>query len=87
MYSKCSEVGVADHIGTQGSDYAFALVMVDVPDVDEFKELQHELNRDREPWMAHYLRRHIINLYCDENFRKRARYDAWADKWLELRRL
>lgn len=67
------------------SEYAFALVLVDVPDIAEFKELHRELHRDREGWMKHYLRRHVINLYCDENFRKRNRYDAWAEKWLKLR--
>jgi hypothetical protein len=67
------------------SEYAFALVLVDAPDVDEFKALHRELHRDREQWMKHYLRRHVINLYCDENFRKRTRYDAWAEKWLRLR--
>lgn len=68
------------------SDCAFAFVLVDVPDIDEFKALLRELQRDREPWMTHYLRRHIINLYCDENLRKRTRYDAWAEKWLALRK-
>lgn len=67
------------------SEYAFALVLVDVPDVAEFKALHRELHRDREPWMTHYLRRHVVNLYCDENYRKRTRYDARAEKWLKLR--
>jgi hypothetical protein len=66
------------------SEHTFAVVMVDIPDVDEFKKLHRELNRDSEPWMAHYLRRHVINLYCDENYRKRSRYDSWAEKWLEV---
>lgn len=67
------------------TEYTFALVMVDIDDIDEFKELQRELNRDREDWMKHCLRRHIINLYCDDNYRKRTRYEAWAEKWLDLR--
>lgn len=66
------------------SQHACALVVVDVPDVEEFKGLDRELRRDREPWMSHYLQRHIINLYCDENYRKRSRYEDWAEKWLQI---
>lgn len=40
------------------SEYAFAIVVVDVPDVSQFKALHRELHRDRERWMAHYLKRH-----------------------------
>lgn len=68
------------------SEYAFALVLVDVPDIDEFKALDRELRRDRERWMKHYLKRHVLNLYCNDSFRRRTRYDAWAEKWLALRK-
>lgn len=67
------------------TEYVFALVMVNLPDVNEFKLLRRELYRDKEPWMSHCLRLHMVNLYCDQNLRKRVRYDEWAARWSLLR--
>lgn len=67
------------------SEGAFAIVLVDVQDVSAFRALNKELHRHKEPWMAHYLRVYVSNLFCDENFRKRTRYERWADEWLARR--
>lgn len=64
------------------TEYAFAIVLVDVADTVQYEQLVKEFKRQRESWMAHYLRIHLINMYCDENLRKRNRYDAWAELWL-----
>lgn len=65
----------------KGSQYGFALVMVDIPDVDAHRTLVSALPPRKEPWMAHFLKVHVVNLYCDENHRKRTRYEQWSDDW------
>lgn len=67
------------------SEAAFAIVLVDVQDISAFRELGREFHRVKEPWMAYYLRICVINLFCDENFRKRTRYEKCAEEWLARR--
>ena len=67
------------------SECAFAIVLVDIPDESAHRVLVKELNRDKDPWMAHYLRVAVINLFCDENFRQRRGYKQWAEEWLDRR--
>jgi hypothetical protein len=67
------------------SEGAFAIVLVDVTDVSAYRTLVTELRRAKEPWMAHYLRVEVINLFCDNNFRTRTRYKLWAEEWTARR--
>jgi hypothetical protein len=69
----------------RNSEGAFAIVLVDVTDVSAYRALVKELHRVKEPWMAHYLRVEVINLFCDENFRQRTRYEQWAEEWTARR--
>lgn len=67
------------------SEMAFAIVLVDIPEILAYETLVKDFNRNRESWMTHYLQVHVINIYCDENLRKRTRYEQWADQWLARR--
>ena len=65
---------------------AFAIVLVDIDDVEVYEDVRRELKRVKESWMTHYLQVHVVNLYCDENLRQRNGYVAWTERWLNLAR-
>jgi hypothetical protein len=61
----------------EGSKNAFAIVLVNL-EKNLYEELQKEFSRaSREDWMNHYLFIHVLNVFCDENGRKRPWYKAW----------
>lgn len=63
------------------STNAFAIVLVNVEDRELFAEFQKEFRSKREEWMSHYLFIHLVNVYCDDNGRKRRWYDKWREEW------
>ncbi len=65
------------------SEYAFAIIMIDVTDIHLYNNLCKEFDREKESWMKHYLKVHLINMFCDEDGRKRTRYEDWAEGWLD----
>lgn len=65
----------------ENSTNAFAVVLVNVEDRELFAGFQKEFSTDREEWMKHYLFIHLVNIYCDENGRKRRWYDDWRAEW------
>lgn len=67
------------------SKNAFAIALVNIADANQHVEFQQAFARPtREPWMSHYLYVHVVNVYCDENGRKRRWYDGWHHEWQEL---
>lgn len=63
----------------QYSKNAFAVVFLNVADGGAFRELRKELTA-REDWMSHYLFIHVVNVFCDDNGRKRPWYDRWQEE-------
>lgn len=61
------------------SKNAFAIVFLNLADGSAFAELKRELTA-REEWMSHYLFIHILNVFCDENGRKRPWYNRWHEE-------
>ena len=67
------------------SKNAFAVVFVNVSDTDDYWILDREFRREKEDWMKYYFYPHIINVYCDDNGRKRNWYNKWAADWIGLK--
>lgn len=65
----------------QDSNNTFAIVLVNNQDNDCVDAIKKELGRQKEEWMKHYLFTHIINVYCNENGRKRPWYDQWKKEF------
>ncbi|GEM_PF-6400264 len=65
------------------SKNAFAVVLVNL-EKEAHEEIQREFSRtSREDWMNHYLFIHVLNVYCDENGRKRPWYNEWSEQMTE----
>lgn len=68
------------------SKNAFAIVLVNLQK-EPYEEIQREFSRaNREDWMNHYLFVHVLNVYCDENGRKRPWYDEWENDMNEWKK-
>lgn len=59
------------------SKYCFAMVLLNIQDKYAFGDIKHELCRDKDEWMKHYLFTHVLNIYCTDNGHKRPWYDKW----------
>lgn len=66
----------------EDSRNAFAIALVDV-NKDLYLELRREFGATREEWMTHYLFVHVLNVFCDDNGRKRNWYNNWKQKMNE----
>lgn len=64
------------------SDNAFAIVLVNL-EKEPYEEIRREFSNAREEWMKHYLFIHVLNVYCDENGRKRQLYNKWVENMKE----
>jgi hypothetical protein len=65
------------------SKNAFAVALVNL-EKEPYGELQREFSRtNREDWMNHYLFIHVVNIFCDENGRKRPWYNEWSEQMNE----
>jgi hypothetical protein len=66
------------------SKNAFAVVLLNL-EKESYEEIQREFSRaNREDWMSHYLFIHVLNVFCDENGRKRPWYNEWSEQMKRL---
>jgi len=67
------------------SKNTFVVVCVNINDIDDFWEINGEFNGEKENWMKYYFYPHIINVFCDNNGRKRNWYNKWSEEWSDLK--
>ncbi len=67
------------------SKNAFAIVCVNESDQDDYWELDREFRDEKEDWMKYYFYPHVVNVYCNEDGRKRNWYKNWIEEWTDLR--
>ena len=63
-----------------GTEYVFVIALLDVTDEDSFSELDNDFRKNREEWMKHFLKVHLINMRTEI----RRGYDQWAERWLNM---
>ena len=63
-----------------GKEHVFVIALLYVTEEEKFKELDKEFRRNREEWMSHFLKVHLINIRTQI----RRNYDQWAAHWLDM---
>lgn len=63
-----------------GTEHVFIIALLDVTDEGSFRVLDSDFRKNREEWMSHFLKVHLINMRTQI----RRGYNQWAEHWLDL---